>query len=141
MAAFVKYEHFVEDLANKVHDIFGTTDTFKLMLSNTAPNAATHAVRADVTELSTANGYTSGGVDTQNDSTRTGGVVTITGVDIVFTASGGSIGPFRYAILYNDTPTSPADPLIGYWDYGSAITLLDTETFTVDFGASLFTLT
>ncbi len=62
------------------------------------------------------------------------------GTDIVFTASGGAIGPFRYAILYNDTPTSPADPLIGYWDYGSSITLADTETFTVDFGATLFTL-
>lgn len=139
MAAFVKYEHFVEDLANKIHDIFGTTDTLKVALTNTAPNAATHAVRADITELSTANGYTSGGADTQNDSTRTGGTVTVTGVDIVFTASGGSIGPFRYAVLYNDTPSG--DPLIGYWDYGSAVTLLDTETFTVDFGASMFTLT
>jgi hypothetical protein len=62
-------------------------------------------------------------------------------VDVVFTASGGSIGPFRYVIIYNDTPTSPADPLVCYYDYGSSITLLDGETFTVDFGASLFTLT
>lgn len=140
MATYNKYNIFVEDLANKIHDIFGTTDTFKVMLSNTAPNAATHAVRADVTELGTANGYTSGGADTQNDSTRSGGTVTVTAVDVVWTASGGTIGPFRYVILYNDTPTSPADPLIAWWDYGSAITLNDTETFTVDFGASLFTL-
>lgn len=140
MAAYTKYNIFVEDLGNKVHDIFGTNDTFKVMLSNTAPNVATHAVRADVTELGTANGYTSGGIDIQNDSTRSGGTVTETSVDVVWTASGGSIGPFRYVIMYNDTPTSPADPLIAYWDYGSSITLNDTETFTVDFGASLFTL-
>ena len=141
MAAFNKYQQFVEDLGNKVHDLVGTQDTLKVMLSNTAPNAATHAVRADVTELGAGNGYTSGGADTQNDGTESGGTLTVTGVDIVFTAAGGTIGPFRYAILYNDTPTSPADPLIGWWDYGSAITLNDGETLTVDFGASLLTLT
>jgi len=144
MAAFVKYEKFLEDLCQKVHDIFGTSgstsDVLKVMLSNAAPNVSTHTVRADVTELSTANGYTSGGATATMSGTRSGGTVTVAGTDIVFTASGGSIGPFRYAILYNDTPTSPADPLIGYWDYGSSITLLDTETFTVDFGASIFTL-
>ena len=59
---------------------------------------------------------------------------------MVFTAAGGSIGPFRYAVLYNDTPVSPANPLIGYWDYGSSVTLASGETFTVDFGASLFTI-
>lgn len=140
MAAFNKYQRFAQDLADKVHDLFGTTDTLKVLLSNTAPNAATHAVRADATEISAGNGYTSGGADTQNDSTNTGGTVTVTAVDIVFTAAGGSIGPFRYAILYNDTPTSPADPLIGWWDYGSSITLADGETFTVDFGASILTI-
>jgi hypothetical protein len=138
MAAFVKYEVFSENLAEKKHDL--DADTLKLMLSNTAPNVATHAVRADVTELSTANGYTSGGVDTQNATSRSGGTTSVTGVDVVITASGGSIGPFRYAILYNDTQTSPADPLIGYWDYGSSITLADGESFTADFGSSMFTV-
>ena len=144
MASFNKYQIFVEDLTNKVHDLFGTAgsgaDTCKVMLSNTAPNAATHAVRADVTELGAGNGYSSGGTTATNVGTRSTGTYTMAGTDIVFTASGGTIGPFRYAILYNDTPTSPADPLIGWWDYGSAITLNDTETFTVDFGASIFTL-
>lgn len=144
MAAFTKYNQFVEDLAQKVHDLFGTAgsgaDTCKVMLSNAAPNVATHAVRADVTELATANGYTSGGSSIANAGTRSGGTVTVAATDVVFTASGGDIGPFRYAIIYNDTPVSPADPLIGYYDYGSSITLHDTETFTVDFGASLFTL-
>lgn len=140
MAAFNKYQQFVEDLGNKVHDLVGTNDTLKVMLSNTAPNAATHAVRADAAELSGGNGYTSGGEDTQNDGTEASGTLTVTGVDIVWTASGGTIGPFRYAILYNDTPTTPADPLIGWWDYGSGITLNAGETFTVDFGASMFTI-
>lgn len=143
MATFVKYNQFVEDLCNKIHDIFGTTDTLKVALTNAAPNVATHAVLADITQLSTGGGYTGGaggGADTQNDSTRTSGTVTVTGVDIVFTASGTTIGPFRYAVLYNDTPTSPVDPLIGYWDYGSSITLAIGETFTVDFGASMFTV-
>jgi hypothetical protein len=138
MATYVKYEKFAEDMWNKIHDLFGTTDTLKALLSNTAPNTSTHTVRADTTELSTANGYTSGGEDTQNDSTRSGGTVTMTGVDITWTASG-AVGPLRYAILYNDTPTSPADPLISNWDYGSSITLASGETFTLDFGASIHT--
>jgi hypothetical protein len=144
MASFVKYQTFAGDLAGKVHDLLGTAgsgaDTCKVMLSNTAPNVSTHTVRADVTEISGGNGYTSGGSAATNVGSASGGTFTLSGTDIVFTASGGTIGPFRYAILYNDTPTSPADPLIGYWDYGSSITLADTETFTVDFGASILTL-
>lgn len=140
MASFNKYQQFVEDLGNKVHDLVGTNDTLKVALTNTAPNAATHAVLADITEISAGNGYSAGGTDAQNDGTETGGTLTVTGVDVVFTASSGTIGPFRYAVLYNDTPTSPADPLIGWWDYGSSITLADGETFTVNFGASLFTI-
>lgn len=138
MAAFNKYEIFTENLAEKVHDL--DLDTIKVLLSNSAPNAATHQVRADATEIGAGNGYSAGGSDTQNATARSGGTTSVTGVDIVFTASGGSIGPFRYAILYNDTPTSPADPLIGWWDYGSSITLASGETFTVDFGTSMFTL-
>ena len=140
MATYNKYNIFVEDLANGVHDIFGTTHTFKILLSNTAPNAATHAVKADATEISAGNGYVAGGVDIDNDATRTTGTVTVTAADKTITASGGTIGPFRYAIMYNDTPAAPADPLIAWWDYGSSITLADGESFTLDFGASLFTL-
>lgn len=136
---FNKYQQFAEDLGNKVHDLVGTNDTLKVLLSNTAPNAATHAVKADAAEISAGTGYTAGGEDTQNDGTESGGTLTVTGVDIVWTAAGGTIGPFRYAILYNDTPSSPADPLIGWWDYTSGITLQDGETFTLNFGASVFT--
>lgn len=134
MATYNKYQNYVEDLIEGVHD--WDLHTFKVMLSNTAPNAATHAVRADSTEISAGNGYTSGGTATTITTSETSGTAKVVGTDVVFTASGGTIGPFRYAILYNDTPTSPADPLIGWWDYGSSITLADTETFTVDFDAT-----
>lgn len=132
MAAFTKYNCFVENLAEKVHNL--GADTLKVMLSNTAPNVSTHTVRADATEISGGNGYTSGGnAAAQSASAQSGGTYALAlGDPATWTASGGSIGPFRYAILYNDTPTSPADPLIGYWDYGSSITLAAGETFTVD---------
>lgn len=140
MASFNKYQDFVEQLGKGVHQLHAAGHTLKTMLSNTAPNAATHTVRADSTEISGGNGYTSGGEDTQNDFTESSGTGSCTGTDIVWTASGGSIATFRYAILYNDTPTSPADPLIGWWDYGSSIAPAAGETFTVDFGASMFTI-
>jgi hypothetical protein len=139
MASYNKYQEFVENLLKGVHNF--SSDTFKVMLSNTTPNADTHTVRADVTELTTGGGYTSGGATTTvTGVAESAGTSTIATSDVVFTASSGTIGPFRYAILYDDTPTSPADPLIAWWDYGSAITLQDTETFTVNFGASTFTI-
>lgn len=140
MATFVKFQDFVEQLAKGVHQLHAAGHTLKVMLSNTAPNVATNTVKADITEISAVNGYTAGGVDIQNDMTETGGTATVTAVDVVITASGGAIGPFRYAIIYNDTPTSPADPLVGYYDYGSSQSLADGESLTVDFGASFFTL-
>lgn len=139
MATYVKYENFVEDMWNGVHDLFGTEEQVMCALTNAAPNVATHEVLADVTQISNGNGYTTGGADTQNNATRTGGTVTMTGVDIVWTASG-SVGPFQYVVMYNNTPTSPADPLIAYWNYNSAVTLASGETFTVDFGASIHTV-
>lgn len=140
MAAFNKFQNFVEDLGKGVHQLHAAGHTLKVYLTNTAPNAATHAVKADLAEIAAGNGYTAGGEDAQNDYTESAGTGTCTGVDITWTASGGTIGPFRYAVLYNDTPTSPADPLVGWWDYGSALTLNAGESFTVDFGASLFTV-
>lgn len=137
MASFNKFEIFTEDLAKKVHNLH--SDTLNLYLTNATPNLATHVVKTDLAEISTGNGYT-GPVDTQNSVSRSGGVTSVLGTDIVVTASG-AVGPLRYAVLYNDTPTSPLDPLIGEWDYGSSISLAASETFTVDFGSSLFTLT
>lgn len=140
MATYVKFNDFVEQLGKGVHQLHAAGHTLKVALTNTAPNASTNTVFADITEISAGNGYTAGGEDIANDYTESSGTGTLTATDVVFTASGGSIGPFRYAVIYNDTPTSPADPLICYYDYGSSITLADTETFTVDFGASLATI-
>lgn len=139
MASYNKFNQFVEDLGLGVHDFRAAGDTLKIMLTNSAP-VATDSVLADLAEISAGNGYSAGGSDATNDQSETSGTLTVTGADVVFTASGGTIGPFRYAVLYNDTPTSPADPLIAWYDYGSSITLADGETFTVDFGASLFTI-
>ena len=129
MPAYNKFNQFVQDLANKVHNL--GADTLKVMLSNTAPTAA-NAVKADITEIAAGNGYAAGGsAVTVTSSTQSGGTYKLMGNDVVFTASGGSIGPLRYAVLYNSTPVAPASPLIGWWDYGSSITLNNTETFTV----------
>lgn len=139
MASFNKFQQFVEDLAKKVHNL--DSDTLKILLTNTAP-VATNAVKADLTEISAGNGYTAGGTAVgSQDAEQTTGTLALSGADVSFTASGGSIGPLRYAVLYNDTPTSPADPLIGWWDYGSAITLASGETLTVDFGTNILTIT
>lgn len=139
MAVFNKFQVFSENVLEGVHNFAAAGNTVRCYLSNTAPNAATHAVKADLAEISTGNGYT-GAVDTQNDTSRSGGTTSVTGVDIVITATG-AVGPFRYVVLFDDTPTSPADPLIGWWDYGTSISLANGETFTIDFGTSMFTLT
>lgn len=134
MAAFTKFNQFVEDVAEKVHNL--GADTLKILLTNTAP-VATNAVKADLTEISAGNGYSAGGTAvTITASSQTSGTYKLVGNDVVFTASGGSIAAFRYAVLYNDTPTSPADPLIGWWDYGSAVTITTGNTFTVDLDAT-----
>jgi hypothetical protein len=111
------------------------------MLTNTAP-VATNSVKGDLTEISAGNGYTAGGTQaTISSSAQSSGTYKLVLADVVFTASGGTIGPFRYAVLYNDTPTSPADPLIAWWDYTASITLQAGETFTTDFDATTGVLT
>lgn len=134
MASAQKFYQFVEDRAEKVHNL--GSDTLKVMLCNTAP-VNTNSVKANLTEISAGNGYTAGGTAaTISSSAQSSGTYKLVIADVVFTASGGTIGAFRYPVLYNDTPTSPADPLIIFWDYGSSITLADTETFTTDFDAT-----
>lgn len=131
MAAFNKHFAFVENLAEKVHNL--GADALRCLLTDIAPTTA-NAVKADLTEIGAGFGYTAGGpTPTISSSSQTGGTYKLVLADAVITAAGGSIGPFRYVDLWNDTPTSPADPLIGWWDYGASITLLDTESLTIDF--------
>jgi len=138
MASYNKFEAFSENLAEKVHDL--NADQLEVYLSNAAPSASADAVKADLAEIATGNGYT-GPQDTQNATSRAGGTTTVTAVDVVITASGGTMGPFQYVVLQNTTPTSPLDPLIAWWDYGSALTLNSGETFTIDFsGNALLTV-
>lgn len=136
-ATFVKFQCFSEHLAEKVHNL--DTDTLKIALSNTAPSAANDDTLSDITQISTG-GYTAGGTDAQASTSRSGGTTTVTGVSPTFTASGSSLGPFQYVILYNDTPTSPADPLIAYWDLGQTFTISDGNAIEITLAASLFTI-
>ena len=138
MASYVKFQDFVEQLGKGGHQLHAAGHVLKVYLSNATPDVAIDANKADLAEITAQNGYPAGGDDAQNDYTETTGTGTLTGVDIVFTASGGAFGPFRYAVLYNDTHAS--DALIAYWDYGSAISCNNGETFTVDFGASILTI-
>ena len=151
MATYVKYEVFVGDLMNKVHELLGTDpgtdcDVLKLALSNAAPNAETDETLSQASEITAGNGYTAGGNEIPGQSgVRSGGTVTVSGDAVTWTAETEAMAPFRYVILYNDTPTDPADPLVSYWDYGSEVTLAVGESFTVKFnnedtGGTIFTL-
>lgn len=137
MVAYNKFNDFVDQLIRGIHDF--DAHTFKIFLTNEQPLAG-DTIKGDMAEISAGNGYTAGGATTTIGVSETGGTVTVTATDVTWNASGGSIGPFRYAVLYNDTPSSPLDPLIAWYDNGSAVTLNDGDTFTLDFGASLFTL-
>jgi hypothetical protein len=138
MAAFNKFNSFVEALAEKKHDL--GADTLKVMLTDTAP-VATNTVKANLTEISAGNGYTAGGATASiTSSAQTSGTYKLVlGDPATWTASGGTIGPLRYAVLYNDTASN--DELIGWWDYGSSITLAAGESFAVDFDATTGVLT
>jgi len=130
MATFNKFNQFVEDVAHGVHDLETDQIVVALCASANAP-VATNAVLADLTQIAYTN-LSSRNVTTTS-SAETSGTYKLTLTDLVLTASGGSVAAFRYIVLYNDTPTTPADPLIGWYDYGSSLTLNDTETLTIDF--------
>jgi len=150
MATFNKYNVFVVDLGKAIHDFTLTTgDQLKVALTNTIPNADTHLLLANISEISAGTGYTAGGENctiTGWDDDDVAGTAELVTTDAVFTAAGGTIGPFQYVVLYNSGTAGKTDPLIGWWEYaGGSITLQDTETFTVDFddgtGSGTLTLT
>lgn len=128
MAAYQKFNSFTHALGQAVHNL--GTATLKVALTNTAP-LATNTVLADITQITVANGYPAGGISTTKTWTTSSGTAKLTINDETLTATGGSIGPFRYAVLYNDTAAS--DELIGFWDYGASVTLNSGESMTFDF--------
>lgn len=131
MASFNEFQVFVENLSEGVHDL--GADTLKLMFTNTLP-VNTNTVISNITEIAAGNGYTAGGLTlTVTSSTQVAGIYRLVIADETITASGGTIGPFRYFVLYNSTPTAPNQPLIGWYDYGAENSLLDGDTFTLDF--------
>jgi hypothetical protein len=136
MASYNKFQSFVELLAEKAHNL--GSDTLKVALSNTLP-VNTNTVLANITQIANGNGYTTGGTAASiSSSAQTSGTYKLVLADVVFTATG-AVGPFQYAVLYNDTATN--DELIGWWDYGTPVTLANGDTFTVDFDAATGVLT
>ena len=130
MAGHNKFDDFIEQLCLKKHDM--NADLVKIFLTNELPLAA-DTIKTDMVEITAENGYTAGGEDVTNTLSVAGGTVTMVTVDVVWTAGGGTIGPFQYVVAYNDTLAGPVDGLISWWNRGAALTLQDGESFTVDF--------
>jgi hypothetical protein len=146
MATYNKFNDFVEQLCAGKHDLTAAGHVCRLALSNAAP-VATNTIFANITEITSGNGYTAGGEDAQNQlSESPAGTALVEGVKVVWTGGPSPMATFRYVVLYNDTQTSPVDPLIAWWDHGSAVTLNNGDTFTVLFNnedptGDIFTLT
>jgi hypothetical protein len=137
MAAFNKFNAFVEDIAEKVHNL--QADNIKIMLSNVAP-VATNAVKTDITEIASGNGYPAGGTQaTLVSSAQSSGLYTLKLNNVTFNASGGSIATFRYAVLYNSSAAS--GNLIGWYDYGTTVSITVGNSFQVQFDATNGVLT
>lgn len=135
MASYNKFEGFVGYLGLGAVNL--NTDTINIYLSNAAPSASADDVKSDLAEITQENGYTAP-VDIENTYSESSGTGMLAGSDKTVTASSGTVGAFRYVPFYDDTHAS--DVLIGWHDYGSAITLQDGESFTWDTGASLATI-
>lgn len=144
MAAFNKFNLFTQDLCQGKHLFQTAGQTFAVMLTNTAPVVTNH-LYADVSagELTTTGGYTVGGITSAMSESSTTGVEKVLATNVTWTGSGGGMGPFRYIVVYNVTQTTPLKPLVAWYDYGSSISLVAADTFTVSFDASngFFTVT
>lgn len=136
MATFNKFNSFVEALSEKVHNLGSDVLTVALTAAVNAP-VVTNTVLANLTQIAYTNCSTR--VITTTSSAQTSGTYKLVLTDLVLTASGGSVGPFRYVVIYNDTALN--DELIGWYDYGSEITLAATETLTIDFDGTNGVLT
>lgn len=136
MATFNAFNPFVEAVFEKKHNF--SSDVFKVFLTNETP-LATDAVKSDIAEIAAGNGYTAGGLTIPiASSSQTAGTYTAAVNTAQVVTATGAIGPFRYAVMFNDTATN--DELVGFWDYGSVITMASGETFTFAMNANLITL-
>lgn len=135
MASFVKVNDFVE---YAVEGMNLGSDTLIVALSNTDPTAGTNVtadgngVLANISQISYSN--LSSRTLASVTSAQSSGTYKLSAADLTLTASGGSVAAFRYVVIYNDTVTN--DPVIGYYDYGSSLTLNDGDTFTIDIGSN-----
>ncbi len=137
MASFTKFLQFAEDVGKGVHNLATGALTIALCATASAP-VNTNTILANLTQISYTNLSTR--LCTTTSFVHTAGTAKLLIVDLVLTASG-TVAAFQYVVLYNDTPSSPADPLIGFYDYGSSLVLLNGETFTIDFDGSAGVLT
>jgi hypothetical protein len=150
MAAFNKFNQFVQDVGRKIHNL--NSDTLKDAVTNTSPNAADTVYDSTTSppqlsstsnahEVAAGNGYSAGGTTIGSSAySQSAGTATLSGGNTVITASG-AVGPFRYVFCYNATGgTTSTRPVIGWWDYGSSITLANGDTFTVDHSANILTI-
>lgn len=131
MATYNKFNSFVEALAEKVHNLGSDQLVVALCATANAP-VASNTVLANLTQISYTN--LSSRNLTTSASSQTSGTYKLVINDLVLTASGGSVAPFQYVVIYNDTATN--DELIAWFDYGSALTLASGETLTLDFDAT-----
>jgi hypothetical protein len=129
MASYTKFQAFVEHMAEKVHNLGADQFTLALTTNANAP-ANTNSVLADLTQISYTN-LSSRDFGATTSSAQTSGTYKLVIPDLVLTASG-AVATFRWVVFYNNTPTSPADPLISYFDHGSDVTLANGETYTFD---------
>lgn len=138
MVAATKYQDAVLQMWSGTHNFTAAGHVVKYALHSDAPVVATDDELADLTQP-TGTGYTAGGIDSTNDVSGSGGTATWTGADKTWTAGAGDWTAFRYVAQHNDNSTT--DKLLVDHDYGSNVTLANGETFTVDAGASMGTLT
>lgn len=135
MANFTKFQPFVEALAEGAHNL--GSNQLTIALTNAAnPPVAANGLLANLTVIAYTN-LSSRNVTTST-SAQTGGTYKLVCADLVLTASG-DVAPFQYVVLYNEAATN--DELIGFWNYGSEVTLHNGETFTVDFDGTNGVLT
>jgi hypothetical protein len=140
MATFVLFHEFGKYLGDGTIDL--DTHTFKAVLTNSAPTQGTNTVLADITQIASTGGYAAVTLSCTWTETGSGtGIWRFDSGDIAWTASGAAIPTHRYMVIYDDTPTSPADPLVGYVDRGSSADISDGSTRTWTTASGLFDLT